>query len=266
MPLGRTFSPESPKSLNRCDCGQLTLFQQNIENTFRHMHSKFRTAYPCDKYYPCRQPTRFLDSGLLNPLPSKTICANKMCTNTVDMNEIRVCVTTASDVDVSCGVTRVCGTVTSEPEHSHRKVPCGTSLATSSATVVGDVFSRDLVLLAGSCIKNSENSNAPFLMSQEGTLTAPDFWDLGPQHFCRGETVVVLCGPNNTPQAIGVTSGNDVASVNIKRFHDVTLQKLDFVDSTKSWYTCVRASRDCDEWTPWHSLQVNHSKQTPRLP
>ena len=219
------------------------------------MHSKLRSAYPCDKCYPCRQPKRFLDSGLLNPRQPKTICADNLCTNEVDMNEIRVCTTTASEVDVSCGITRVCGSVSAaRGSCCRRDTAGGVSLITSSAVVGGVVLAHNMVLLAGPCVKNADGSHGPLLLSEECAQTVPDFWDLGPRDFCQGRTAVVLCGPRSSPSAIDISSSNGEASVDVKRFHDVASQQLDIVDDTSSLHTYVRASRGCNEWSAWRSL------------
>jgi len=221
------------------------------------MHSKFRATNVGDECYPCCYPMK-TKHHLHRPGPqsNKTICADRICCKGVDPDNLIVCTTTADNADVTCGITRVGGAAIAAPRCSC--VPpqsCRSSLTVGSAAVYGSVLLGDRLNLKGPCIKNSSNSKGPLLLDQQSAAHTRNLWDISPDHFCYGETVIILYKHDSLPKINSIPETTEVSSVNIKRFHDVTLQRLDVVDDTAdAWHCYVRAKRGSHMWTPWRKL------------
>lgn len=224
------------------------------------MNSTFRTTCLAEKGYPCRQPAKRLNSGLLNPIPSKTICTYKLKSNEVDMRRLQVCAASAGDVDVSGGITDVSGCVSAGVRQGNNCCGNSNSLTVSNVLVDGDINVGKALILQGSRLCSPLNSKGPLLLSQEKGFE--DFWHLHPSQFEYGETLITCTCSHNSPISCCLKGDACAIATSTKRFCNNVIQMIVAYDCEPIAYECepitfVRAALDSHTWSELRKLEVS---------
>ena len=204
--------------------------------------------------YPCSRPKRLLASGLVNPIPPKTICAGRVCAAGVDTPELLVRSIDVANVDVKEGRTNVGKSVGVQnlTRVSNSCKPERSELEAHSGYFRGTVKVMGTTEVTGSHIRNAECTNNSLLLGVDASYEADMFFRHCVEDLPVGRSMVSVYGLY-TPIMKSVESN---AFVQTLKFCECALQRAEVAPTRprdiQQMY--IRASLNSGGWGVWREV------------